>query len=88
MHGLPNVLLLLETSLEYGRGILRGIVRYERLHGPWSLHVSPGHFEHEFPKAERHTLVKAARGLEKHIQLFSRISAWAESIFSSFHRSL
>ncbi len=36
-----RVAVLLETSLEYGRGLVRGIVRYARLHGPWSLVVPP-----------------------------------------------
>jgi len=49
MSSLPTVILLLETSIEYGRGLLRGIVKYERLHGPWSIHVSAGHFQHAFP---------------------------------------
>jgi len=46
----PKVALLLETSTEYGRGLLRGIVRYSRLHGPWSLYVAPGHIEQALPK--------------------------------------
>jgi len=49
--GMPQVALLLETSTEFGRGLLRGIVRYSRLHGPWSLCVSPGHLEQPLPKA-------------------------------------
>ncbi|MEJ2010078.1 MAG: XylR family transcriptional regulator [Acidobacteriota bacterium] len=49
---IPQVALLLETSTEYGRGLLRGILRYSRLHGPWSLHVAPGHFEQVLPKVE------------------------------------
>jgi LacI family transcriptional regulator, galactose operon repressor len=48
---LPQVALLLETSTEYGRGLLRGILRYARLHGPWSLHVAPGHLGQVLPKA-------------------------------------
>jgi LacI family transcriptional regulator len=48
--GMPQVALLLETSTEYGRGLLRGIVRYSRLHGPWSLYVAPGHLEQALPK--------------------------------------
>ena len=32
-----KVLLLLETSREYGRGLLRGILRYSALHGPWQF---------------------------------------------------
>jgi LacI family transcriptional regulator len=42
----------LETSLEYGRGLLRGIVRYARLHGPWSLALLPGHIDRRFPIEE------------------------------------
>ncbi len=41
--GLPQVALLIETSTEYGRGLLRGISRYARLYGPWSLQLAPGH---------------------------------------------
>jgi len=48
----PQVALLLETSTEYGRGLLRGILRYSRLHGPWSLHVAPGHLDQILPKAK------------------------------------
>ena len=35
---LPEVLLLIETSTGYGRGILEGIGRYVREHGPWLLY--------------------------------------------------
>jgi LacI family transcriptional regulator len=49
---MPQVALLLETSTEYGRGLLRGIVRYSRLHGPWSLYVAPGHLEQALPKSK------------------------------------
>lgn len=37
----PKIALLVETSREYGRGILRGIIRYEHEHGPWSLYFKP-----------------------------------------------
>jgi LacI family transcriptional regulator, galactose operon repressor len=33
---LPRVALLIESSRNYGRGILRGIARYAHLRGPWS----------------------------------------------------
>jgi len=49
---IPQVALLLETSTEYGRGLLRGILRYAHLHGPWSLHVAPGHFDQALPIAK------------------------------------
>ncbi len=48
---IPQVALLLETSTEYGRGLLRGILRYARLHGPWSLSVAPGHLDQVLPNA-------------------------------------
>lgn len=35
----PHVLLMVETTLEYGREILRGAGRYVLSHGPWSLYV-------------------------------------------------
>ncbi len=47
---IPQVALLLETSTEYGRGLLRGILRYSHLHGPWDLYVAPGHLNQVFPK--------------------------------------
>ena len=52
MVPIPKVALLLETSTEFGRGLARGIVRYFRLHGPWSLYMAPGHCEQELPKAK------------------------------------
>jgi LacI family transcriptional regulator len=41
---------LIETSREYGRGVLRGIVRYARLHGPWAFYVTPGDLEQALPE--------------------------------------
>ncbi len=37
MDGRYRVALLIESSRAYGRGLLRGIARYARTHGPWSL---------------------------------------------------
>jgi LacI family transcriptional regulator len=36
-----HVALLIETSREYGRGLLRGIIRYQQEHGPWSVYFKP-----------------------------------------------
>src|SRR5207247_3257286 len=36
-----HVALLIETSRSYGRGLLRGIIRYQREHGPWSIYFEP-----------------------------------------------
>jgi len=38
----PRVALLIETSSSYGRGLLKGIARYSRLHGPWAFFLEPG----------------------------------------------
>ena len=38
---LRHVALLIETSREYGRGLLRGVIRYQREHEPWSLYFRP-----------------------------------------------
>lgn len=52
MSDVPKVALLIETARGYGRQMLRGIVRYARLHGPWSLYVTPGDFEQALPKMQ------------------------------------
>lgn len=33
----PHIILFLEPSREYGRGLLRGIARYSSLYGPWTM---------------------------------------------------
>lgn len=35
MKQLPRVALLIESSRTYGRDLVRGIMRYSRMHGPW-----------------------------------------------------
>ena len=47
-----KVALLVETARGYGREVLRGIVRYARLHGPWSFYVTPGDFGQALPKMQ------------------------------------
>ena len=36
---IPRVALLVESSRNYGRGILQGVARYARTHGPWSCYT-------------------------------------------------
>ena len=36
-----HVALLIETSREYGRGLLRGIIKYQNDHGFWSVYFKP-----------------------------------------------
>jgi len=39
---IPQVAILLESSHETSRGMLRGILRYVRLYGPWAMHIISG----------------------------------------------
>ena len=39
MRPIPQVLLMVETSKAYGRGLLEGIGRYALAHGPWSAYL-------------------------------------------------
>lgn len=41
MASIPHIALLVETSREYARGLLRGIAQYHNEHGPWSIYLSP-----------------------------------------------
>ncbi len=45
----PHVALLVETSLASGREILRGVARYVRENGPWSLFHAPRGLEETVP---------------------------------------
>jgi LacI family transcriptional regulator len=46
----PSVLLFVETSREFGRGLLHGIARYSRLHGPWRVYRWPGALDSSLPE--------------------------------------
>ena len=39
LRKLPKVALLIESSREFGRGVLRGIAKYIHVHGPWSCYI-------------------------------------------------
>lgn len=41
MRSTPHVAVLIETSRAYGRGLLEGVARYVREHGPWSIYFKP-----------------------------------------------
>ncbi len=53
MAAIPRVALLIETSREYGREVLRGVMRYARLHGPWAFYITPGDFMQAVPKIKQ-----------------------------------
>lgn len=39
MHSVPQVALIIESSKAFGRGLLQGIGRYTRHHGPWATRI-------------------------------------------------
>jgi len=46
----PSVFLFVETSREFGRGLLNGIARYSRLHGPWRVYRQSAGLESPLPQ--------------------------------------
>ncbi len=46
----PSVFLFVETSREFGRGLLHGIARYSRLHGPWRVYRQSAGLESPLPQ--------------------------------------
>jgi LacI family transcriptional regulator len=46
----PSVLLFVETSREFGRGLLHGIAKYSRLHGPWRVYRWTGALDSSLPE--------------------------------------
>ncbi len=50
MHNLKRVILLIETSREFGRELLSGIARYSRLNGPWSFYREPRGLKSAIPR--------------------------------------
>ena len=41
MTKILHIALLIETSREYARRLLRGIAQYHHEHGPWSIYLAP-----------------------------------------------
>lgn len=50
---IPNVVLLIETSREFGRSFLYGIARYSRNHGPWAFYKELGGLNRSLPNFEK-----------------------------------
>lgn len=50
VDSVPHVALLVETSREYARGLLRGIARYQQEFGPWSIYFATRGLRDQPPK--------------------------------------
>jgi len=48
---LPQVLLLIETSRAYGRGLAEGIIRYAEENGPWALFFEERELNDRLPRS-------------------------------------
>ena len=46
MPKVRKIILLIEPSRAYSRGLLRGIAKYSRLHGPWIFYRKPPYYRH------------------------------------------
>ena len=53
MTTIPNVVLLVETSREFGRSFMYGIARYSRNHGPWAFYREPGGMNQALPHFQK-----------------------------------
>ena len=49
MTPFPHVALIVETAKQYDRGLLRGIGRYIKGHGPWSVYIEERGPQHGVP---------------------------------------
>jgi LacI family transcriptional regulator len=52
MSNIPKIILLLEMSHAAGRKLLRGIINYSRLHGPWKFYRTPPFYTEDSDRAE------------------------------------
>jgi LacI family transcriptional regulator len=50
---IPNVVLLIETSREFGRSFMYGVARYSRNHGPWAFYKELGGLNRSLPDFEK-----------------------------------
>jgi len=53
MAAIPNVVLLVETSREFGRSFMYGIARYSRNHGPWAFYKEAGGLDRSLPHFQK-----------------------------------
>lgn len=53
MAEIPRIVLRIETSVAYGRGLLYGIARYSHIHGPWVLYSEPVGEQTALPRLDK-----------------------------------
>ncbi len=80
----PTVALFIETSREFGRGLLYGIARYSRLHGPWKVHRRPAALDSSLPDWQGSRIDGA---IVRDVKMFDNLMrAGFPVIFAQHHR--
>jgi len=46
---MKRIVLLVETSRAFGRGLITGIARYSKINGPWSFYMEPMDLKSSIP---------------------------------------
>ena len=66
MPKIPKVILLIERSRAFGRGLLHGIVHYSNLHGFWLFYMKPEFYRQGKEKSEKWLKDMKADGIIAH----------------------
>jgi LacI family transcriptional regulator len=77
------VLLFVETSREFGRGLLHGIARYSRLHGAWRVYRWPGALDSSLPEWKS---LKIDGAIVRDVQVVERLAIQASVIFAQHNK--
>ena len=66
MPKIPKVILIIERSRSFGRGLLHGIIQYSNLHGPWLYYMKPEFYRQGKGKSQKWLTGLDADGIIAH----------------------
>jgi len=72
IQSIPKVILLADTSRESGRRLVQGIMKYVRLHGPWSFNRKPMFSQYQ---EDTGNLLSS-----KELKLLSQLKKWGADV--------
>ncbi len=78
----PSVLLFVETSREFGRGLLYGIARYSRLHGPWRVYRQSAGLDSELPEWRD---LRIDGAIVRDVKMIGNLAAWGFPVIFAQH---
>jgi LacI family transcriptional regulator len=78
----PSVLLFVETSREFGRGLLYGIARYSRLHGPWRVYRRSAGLDSELPEWRD---LRIDGAIVRDVKIVANLAAWGFPVIFAQH---